>query len=145
MIIKIKYKQEDTKRVEFVGGIETSNWIDLSTDEGVTLKKGENKLIDLGVAMELPEGFEAHVIPRSSTFKNFKVIQANHFGLIDNSYNGDNDWWKFWAIALEDTFIPRGSRICQFRIAEIQPKVTFYEVELLGNKDRNGHGSTGTN
>lgn len=143
MIIKIKYKSEDTKRIEFVGGIETSNWIDLATDEDATLKKGENKLIDLGVAMELPSGFEAHVIPRSSTFKNFKVIQANHFGLIDNSYNGDNDWWKFWAIGLEDIFIPRGSRICQFRVAEIQPKITFYEVELLGNKDRSGHGSTG--
>ena len=143
MHIKIKYKDEDTKRIEFIGGIETSNWIDLATDEDVTLKKGENKLIDLGVAMELPAGFEAHVIPRSSTFKNFKVTQANHFGLIDNSYNGDNDWWKFWAIAHEDTFIPRGSRICQFRIAEIQPKITFYEVELLGNKDRSGHGSTG--
>lgn len=143
MIIKIKYKHEDTKRIEFVGGIETSNWIDLSTDEDVTLRLGQDKLIDLGIAMELPLGFEAHVIPRSSTFKHFKVIQANHFGLIDNSYNGDNDWWKFWAIALEDTVIPRGSRICQFRIAEIQPKLTFYEVELLGNKDRNGHGSTG--
>lgn len=144
MIIKIKYKYDDTKRIDFVGGIETSNWVDLSADEGVTLKKGEDTLIDLGVAMELPVGFEGHVIPRSSTFKNFKIIQGNHFGLIDNSYNGDNDWWKFCAIALEDTYIPRGSRICQFRIAEIQPKVTFYEVELLGNKDRGGHGTSGT-
>ena len=143
MIIKIKYRNDETKRVEFVGGIETSNWIDLTTDEAVQLKKGEDKLIELGIAMELPVNYEAHVIPRSSTFKNFKVIQANHFGLIDNSYNGDGDWWKFWAIAMEDTFIPKGSRICQFRIAEIQPKITFYEVELLGNKDRNGHGSTG--
>lgn len=143
MIIKIIYKNEDTKRIDFTGGIETSNWIDLATDEDVTLSKGENKLIELGVAMELPVAYEAYVIPRSSTFKNFKVIQANHFGLIDNSYNGDGDWWKFWAIALEDTFIPRGSRICQFRIAEIQPKVTFYEVERLGNKDRGGIGSTG--
>lgn len=143
MIIKIKYKKESTKRLEFVGGIETSNWIDLSADEHVALKKGENKLIDLGVAMELPEGYEAHVVPRSSTFKNFKIIQANHHGVIDNSYSGDNDWWKFWAIALEDTEINPGDRICQFRIAEVQPKITFYEVELLGNKDRGGIGSTG--
>ena len=140
MIIKIKYRSDETKRIEFVGGIETSNWIDLSTDEGVQLKKGEDKLINLGVAMELPKGYEAHVVPRSSTFKNYKIILANHHGVIDSSYNGDEDWWKFWAIAMEDTFIPTGSRICQFRIEKVQPEITFYEVELLGNKNRGGHG-----
>ena len=143
MIIKIKYKNEDTKRLEFVGGFETSNWIDLSADERVVMFKDEYKLIPLGVAMELPEGFEAYVVPRSSTYKNFRVIQANHFGVIDSSYNGDNDYWMFGAIAMEDTVIERGDRICQFRIDKVQPKVVFYEVELLGNKDRNGFGSTG--
>ena len=143
MIIKIKYKNEDTKRLEFVGGFETSNWIDLSADERVVMSKGEYKLISLGVAMELPEGFEAYVVPRSSTYKNFRVIQTNHFGVIDSSYNGDNDYWMFGAIAMEDTIIERGDRICQFRIDKVQPKVTFYEVELLGNKDRGGFGSTG--
>src|SRR3990172_1129525 len=100
MIIKIKYRNDETKRLEFVGGIETSNWIDLSADERVVMSKGEYKLIPLGVAIELPANFEAHVVPRSSTYKNFKVIQANHFGVIDNSFNGDNDQWMFSAYAL---------------------------------------------
>jgi dUTP pyrophosphatase len=144
MEILIKYKNEDTKRIEFIGGKEKSNWIDLSTDETVELKKGEFKLIQLGVAMQLPIGFEAHIVPRSSTFKNFKIIQTNHFGIIDNSYSGNNDWWMFPALAIEDTVIERGSRICQFRIQEIQPDIEFTEVEELGIS-RGGFGSTGNN
>ena len=144
MEILIKYKNEDTKRIEFIGGKEKSNWIDLSTDETVELKKGEFKLIQLGVAMQLPIGFEAHIVPRSSTFKNFKIIQTNHFGIIDNSYSGDNDWWMFSALAIEDTIIEKGSRICQFRIEEIQPDIEFTEVEELGIS-RGGFGSTGNN
>jgi dUTP pyrophosphatase len=104
---------------------------------------GEDRLIPLGVAMELPKGFEAHIVPRSSTYKNFKIIQTNHFGVIDDVYNGDNDWWMFGAYATKDTVIEKGSRICQFRIMEVQPELEFYEVELLGNKDRGGFGSTG--
>jgi len=144
MEILIKYKNKDTKKIEFVGGKEKSNWIDLSTDETVELKKGEFKLIQLGVAMQLPIGFEAHIVPRSSTFKNFKIIQTNHFGIIDNSYSGDNDWWMFSALAIEDTIIEKGSRICQFRIEEIQPDIEFTEVEELGIS-RGGFGSTGNN
>jgi len=140
MIVKIKYKNDDTKRVE---KISVGNWVDLSAEERVTMMKGEHRLIPLGVAMELPKGFEAHIVPRSSTFKNFKVIQVNSPGIVDNSYSGDNDWWLFSAYALEDTVIEKGSRICQFRIVESQPEIVFYEVELLGNKDRNGFGSTG--
>jgi len=142
LIIKIKYKNDDTKRIEKLA---IGNWIDLSADERVVLFKGEYKLIPLGVAMELPKGFEANICPRSSTFSKFKILQVNSYGVIDNSYNGDNDWWAFGALAMEDTLIEKGSRICQFRINSIQPEIEFYEVELLGNKDRNGFGSTGHN
>ena len=112
--------------------------------ENVDLKAGDFKLIPLGVAMQLPKGYEAHIIPRSSTFKNFGVIQANHMGMVDESYCGDNDQWYFPAIAMRDTSIKVGDRICQFRIVEHQPQISFEAVETLGNEDRGGIGSTGT-
>ena len=107
------------------------------------MKAGEFKLIPLGVAMQLPKGYEAHIIPRSSTFKNFGVIQANHMGMVDESYCGDNDQWFFPAIAMRDTTIKVGDRICQFRIIEHQPRLVFESVDTLGNADRGGIGSTG--
>lgn len=113
------------------------------SDERVTMLKGEYALIPLGVAMELPDGFEANIVPRSSTFKNFKILQVNSYGVIDNSYNGDEDYWMFPALAIDDTVIERGSRICQFRINKIQPEIDLYEVEFLKNKNRGGFGSTG--
>lgn len=140
LIIKIKYRLEDTKKLE---KLSVGNWIDLSVDEGVFMNQFEYRLIPLGIAMELPKGFEANIVPRSSTFNNFKILQVNSFGVIDDSYNGDDDYWKFPALAMEETFIPRGSRICQFRINRIQPELELYEVELLGNKTRGGFGSTG--
>ena len=109
------------------------------------LKKGDFALIPLGVAMELPKGYEAHVVPRSSTFKNFGIIQTNHMGVIDESYCGDNDQWHFPAYALRDPVIHVNDRICQFRIMEHQPKIVFEETEKLDNKDRGGIGSTGKN
>ena len=112
--------------------------------EDVELKKGENKLIHLGVAMELPKGYEAHIVPRSSTFKKWGIIQTNHMGVIDESYKGDSDWWLFSALATRDTKIEKGDRICQFRIEKKMPKIKFETVEVLGNKNRNGFGSTGT-
>lgn len=142
-IIKIKYRSPETKRLEFVGGITTSNWIDLSCDERTILSKGDFKLIPLGVAMQLPQDFEANIVPRSSTFSKYKILQVNSYGVIDSSYAGDNDYWFFGALATEDTVIERGARICQFRINKIQPPVLFDAVEVLGNKDRKGHGSTG--
>ena len=113
--IKIKYKHDDAKRIE---KIPQGDWIDLRADETVELKKGEFKLIPLGVAMELPKGYEAHVAPRSSTFKNFKIIQTNATGIIDESFKGNENYWFFPAYAVEDTVINRGDRICQFRIME---------------------------
>ena len=111
--------------------------------EEIELKAGEFKLISLGVAIQLPKRYEAHIVPRSSTFKNFGIIQTNHCGIIDESYCGDNDIWKFPAYALRDTIIHKNDRICQFRIVEKMPRVSFVKVEELGNDDRGGFGSTG--
>ncbi len=140
--IRIKYLSNQIEPLEYIGG--KSDWIDLQAAENVDLKAGDFKLIPLGVAMQLPKGYEAHIIPRSSTFKNFGVIQANHMGMVDESYCGDNDQWYFPAIAMRDTSIKIGDRICQFRIMEHQPQLSFEVVETLGNKDRGGIGSTGT-
>lgn len=141
MEIKIKYFTD----IEKIEKIEKGDWIDLRAAEDVTLKAGEFKLIPLGVAMELPHGYEAHMVPRSSTYKKFGIIQTNHQAVIDESYCGDNDQWLYPAYALRDTEIKKNDRICQFRIMEKQPALDFIEVEVLGNKDRGGIGSTGTN
>ena len=141
--IKIKYFTDKIDKLEYIDG--KSDWIDLRASEEVTLKKGEFKLIPLGVAMELPKGYEAHIVPRSSTYKNFGLIQANHCGIVDGSYCGDNDMWRMPVIAMRDTTIHVNDRICQFRIMEHQPKIIFEETEKLDNKDRGGIGSTGKN
>ncbi|MGE6627892.1 dUTP diphosphatase [Bacillus pumilus] len=141
MQIKIKYLDDTQTRIS---KIEKGDWIDLRAAEYVVMNKGDFKLIPLGVAMELPEGYEAHVVPRSSTFKNFGIIETNSMGVIDESYKGDNDFWFFPAYALRETEIKKGERICQFRIIEKMPEVELIEVDHLGNDDRGGHGSTGT-
>ena len=140
MEIKIKYF---TDKIDRVAPISKGDWIDLRAAETVRMKAGEFRLIPLGVAMQLPQGYEAHVCPRSSTFKNFGVIQTNSMGIIDNTYCGDNDQWFFPAFALRDTVINVNDRICQFRIMENQPQLQFITVEKLENDDRGGHGSTG--
>ena len=142
MEIKIKYFTDKIDKLCYIDG--KSDWIDLRAAETVELKEGEFKLIPLGVAMALPKGYEAHVVPRSSTFKNFGVIQTNHMGVIDESYCGPNDQWFFSAKAERDTVININDRICQFRIMEHQPKIEFTESSLEDNMDRGGHGSTGT-
>ena len=141
MEIKIKYLTDKIEKIRNIEG--KSDWFDLRAAEDVTLKAGEFKLIPLGVAMQLPDGYEAHMVPRSSTFKHFGIIQTNHCGVIDNSYCGDNDQWFMPAYALKDTEIKVNERICQFRIVEKQPMVQFVETETLGNPDRGGIGSTG--
>lgn len=138
--IKIKYLRDVTKIEEISGG----DWLDLRAAEEVTMKAGEFKMIPLGVAMELPKGYEAWVVPRSSTFKKHGVILVNSIGIIDEDYKGDNDEWNFLAFAMRDTVIPKNTRICQFRIIQHQPKTHRLEVETLGNPDRGGIGSTGT-
>lgn len=141
--IKIKYFSQEIEKLDYIDG--KSDWIDLRAAEEVELKKGEYRLISLGIAVELPDGYEAHVVPRSSTYKNFGVIQANHMGVIDSSYCGDHDMWYVPVIAMRDTVIHVNDRICQFRIMENQPKIVFEEVEHLTGKDRGGFGSTGKN
>ena len=139
--IKIKYFTDKIEKLAYIGG--KSDWVDLRSAEDVTLKKGEFKLIPLGIAMELPKGYEAHVVPRSSTYKNFGVIQTNHMGVIDETYCGDNDQWFMPVLAMRDTRIHVNDRICQFRSMEHQPELVFEETEILGHADRGGHGSTG--
>jgi len=139
--IQIKYFTDKIDRLTYIGGV--SDWIDLRCAEDVELSAGEFRLIPLGVAMKLPKGYEAHIVPRSSTFKNFGIIQTNHMGIIDESYCGGNDQWYFPAYALRDTKIRVNDRICQFRIMEHQPQVVFDEVDELEGQDRGGLGSTG--
>ncbi len=132
----------DMEKLTFVD--DKSDWIDLRTAEDVEMKKGEFKIISLGVSMRLPEGYEAHIVPRSSTFKRWHILQTNSMGVIDNSYSGDNDVWGFPALAMEDTFIEKGSRICQFRLMKKMGGLAFHEVDHLSEKSRGGFGSTGT-
>ena len=139
--IKIKYKEG----VYPITILPNGDWIDLRCAEDTTLKAGEFKYIPLGVAMQLPDGFEAIVVPRSSTFAKYGVLQTNSMGVIDNSYCGNNDWWHFPALAMRDTFIPKNARICQFRLLPNQMNIIMQKVNQLSNNDRGGLGSTGTN
>ena len=138
--IKIKYFDKEIDKIE---KISKGDLIDLRASETVEMKKGEYRLIPLGVGMKLPDGYKANIYPRSSTYKNFGIILANSVGQIDNSYSGDNDMWRFPAIALRDTIIHKNDRICQFEIQKIQPEIIFEEVEHLDDVDRCGIGSTG--
>jgi dUTP pyrophosphatase len=137
--VKIKYFTPECS----IQKLEIGDWIDLRSAIDITYVAGEFHLIPLGVAMELPKGYEAHVVPRSSTFKNFGIIQTNSMGVIDESYAGDNDQWFFPMYSLRDGTIRKGDRICQFRIMPKMQPVEFVKVETLGNADRSGHGSTG--
>jgi deoxyuridine 5'triphosphate nucleotidohydrolase len=141
--VKVKYLSSEIEKLKYIDG--KSDWVDLRAAENVVMKAGEFKLIKLGVAIELPKGYEAIIAPRSSTFKNFGIIQTNHIGVVDETYCGDNDEWMMPTLAMRDTEIHVNDRICQFRIVEHQPKLEFEAVESLGNKDRGGVGSTGKN
>jgi dUTP pyrophosphatase len=129
--------------VQKIERFNVGDWIDLRAAEEVHLKAGEYKLIPLGVVMELPQGYEALVAPRSSTFKKCGIVMTNSIGIIDESYKGDGDEWHFPAYAVRDTVIHKNERICQFRIMAHQPLIHLKEVETMGNKDRGGFGSTG--
>lgn len=138
--IKIKYFDQELEKIQ---KINQGDWIDLRCAERVELKAGEYKLLRLGVGMILPDGYEAHVLPRSSTPSKFGIILANSMGVIDNSYSGDADEWRFPAVAIRDTVIEKGDRIAQFRIMKNQPQIIFEEVEHLNEVSRGGIGSTG--
>ena len=139
--IKIKYFTDEIDRLAYIDG--KSDWIDLRASETVELKTGDYKLIPLGIALELPAGYEAHVVPRSSTFKNYGILQVNSCGVIDGSYCGDGDMWYMPVSATRDTVIQKNDRICQFRIMENQPRIVLEEVAHLKQKDRGGFGTTG--
>lgn len=140
--IKIKYLETGLVEIKVT---EIGDWIDLRSAETVCLYKGEKALLRLGVAMKLPDGYEAIVAPRSSTFKNYGLIQTNGIGIIDSTYCGNNDEWLMPVIATRETMIHKNDRICQFRIQKKQPTIKFVVVDKLGDEDRGGFGSTGTN
>lgn len=148
--IQIKYHGD----IEPIGTIKIGDWIDLRAAEDVIIGEGSFTLISLGISMKLPEGYEAHIAPRSSTFKNFGIIQTNSVGVVDNSYSGTNDVWKMPVFCLKGkeyehlhevaySHISKGDRICQFRIVKKQPDIEFEEIEFLDETDRGGFGSTG--
>ena len=139
--IRIKYFTDKIEKLDYIDG--KSDWIDLRASEEVELKAGDFKLIPLGVAMQIPAGYEGHLAPRSSTFKTWGLIQTNSVGVIDCSYCGDDDMWRMPVYATRDTVIHVNDRVAQFRIIENQPKIVFEEVESLGNDSRGGFGSTG--
>ena len=139
-IIKIKYFDDEIEKVKKVA---VGDWIDLRIAESVMMLAGEYRLLKLGVGMILPAGYEAHILPRSSTPSKFGIIMANSMGVVDNSYSGDNDEWKFPAVAIRDTVINKNDRICQFRIVKNQPAIEFEIVNSLNEQSRGGIGSTG--
>ena len=139
--LKVRYLSDRIDKLRYIDG--KSDWIDLRAAADVHLNAGEYAMIPLGVAICLPAGYEAHIVPRSSTFKNFGILQTNHMGVVDESYCGDNDQWFMPVYAVRDTDIHVNDRICQFRIMQHQPKLVFEEVQRLDGADRGGFGSTG--
>ena len=153
MIIRIKYFDKATKLKKITKG----NWIDVYANKDVFVKCGERAMVPLGFALALPEGWEGHLAPRSSTFKTWGIIQTNSVGVVDDTYIGDNDQWHMPVYCLQGkdiesengeevkgTWIRKGDKIGQFRIMEVMPEIEFEEVESFGNKDRGGFGTTGT-
>lgn len=139
--IKIKYVT-DIKPIEVS---ENGDWIDLRAGKTIELEPFEFAYIPLGVCMEIPKGYTAIIAPRSSTYKKWGIIQVNSIGIIDESYNGDNDQWCLPVVALRTTKIYKNDRICQFRLFKKTETIDFTRVQELGNKDRGGLGSTGRN
>lgn len=152
MIIRVKYFEGATRLKK----IKKGNWIDVYANKDVFVKVGERAMIPLGFALELPQGWEAHLAPRSSTFKTWGIIQTNSLGVVDDTYIGDNDQWHMPVYCLQGknkevldgveqngTWVRQGDKIGQFRIMEVMPEIEFKEVESFGNADRGGFGSTG--
>ena len=138
-VLKIKYHTD----IDPIRQVDGSDWIDLRSAEDVLLQAGKYKRISLGISVELPDGYEAHILPRSSTFEKYGILLVNGAGIVDNSYRGDNDIWQFPAYATRDCFISKNARICQFRIMKNQGNLAIQTVEVLGNDDRSGFGHSG--
>ncbi len=139
--IKIKYHVKELEKLRYIDG--KSDWIDLRVAEEVKMKAGEFRLISMGISVELPKGYEMWILPRSSAFKNFGVIQTNAMGVVDESFCGDNDIIHMPILAMRDTEMHINDRIGQFRIAKHQAEIHFVEVEHLNHADRGGFGTTG--
>ncbi len=139
--LQIKYHVPELEKLRYIDG--KSDWIDLRAAEDVVIKKGEYRLISFGISVKIPESYEAHIVPRSSTYKNFGLLQTNSYGVIDCSYCGENDIWRMPVLAMRDTEIHVNDRIAQFRIMKNQPQIIFEEVEHMEGDDRGGFGSTG--
>ena len=140
-VLRIRYLTDKIEKLRYIDG--RSDWIDLRAAEDVVFRKGDYRLVPLGVAIELPKGYEAHVVPRSSTFRTFGLIQANSFGIVDESYCGNEDQWFVPMYATRDTEVHANDRICQFRIMEHQPQIIFEETDRLDGENRGGFGTTG--
>lgn len=152
MILRIKYFENATKLKKITKG----NWIDVYANKDIFVKSNERAMIPLGFALELPNGWEGHLAPRSSTFKTWGIIQTNSVGIVDDTYIGDNDQWHMPVFCLQGkdviiedniektgTWIRKGDKVGQFRIMEVMPSIEFEEVEFFGNDNRGGFGSTG--
>lgn len=146
MKLRIKYFEGASKLKKISKG----NWIDVYANADIFVNEGERAMIPLGFALELPSGWEGHLAPRSSTFKNWGIIQTNSLGVVDDTYIGDNDQWHMPVFCLKGmdskekgTWIRKGDKIGQFRIMEVMPEIEFEEVESFGNADRGGFGTTG--
>lgn len=151
MKMRIKYF-DGAKKLE---KINKGNWIDVYANDDIFVSVGERAMIPLGFALELPKGWEGHLVPRSSTFKTWGIIQTNHVGVVDDTYIGDNDQWHMPVYCLQNkekivfqgdeggVWINKGDKIGQFRIMEVMPDIEFEEVDSFGNEDRGGFGTTG--
>lgn len=142
-VIRIKYHNDKLEKLAYIDG--KSDWIDLRCAEETVFKTGDFKLVNLGISIALPEGYEALVVPRSSTFKTWGLLQTNSCGVIDETYSGDDDIWRWPAYATRDTVLKVNDRICQFRIIKHQPELQFEETDHLEGESRGGFGSTGKN
>jgi dUTP pyrophosphatase len=138
--MKIKYHD---KEIDKIKKIEIGDWIDLRAAETVEMKQGDFKIISLGISVELPKGYEMYIVPRSSTYKNFGIIQPNSPSVVDELYKGDMDILYYPCVAMRDTIINKNDRICQFRIMKKMEELEIVEVETLGNENRGGLGSSG--
>ncbi len=138
--LKVKYHDSELIKLEQVEG---SDWIDLRSATDIEIEQFESKKISLGISIEIPIGFEAHIAPRSGTFDKYGIIMTNGLGIIDNKYKGNEDIWGMNVWAVRKTKINKNDRICQFRIIEKQPNLIFNEVDDMNNENRGGWGSTG--
>ncbi len=139
--LKIKYHVKELEKLRYIDG--KSDWIDLRVAENVSMKQGEYRLISMGISVEIPKGYEMLIVPRSSAYKNFGILQTNAMGVVDESFCGDNDIIHMPILAMRDTELHINDRIGQFRLMPHQPEVHFIEVDHLDNEDRGGFGTTG--